>query len=851
MTTRSLCTRFNEHRSSFKNPKGSKTYLASHYSNTQCSNEFVIQILETFDPNTTTDTILHNENKWMNILKTQAPYGLNTTDRRFKNTFYNNNDKKNCASTYSHFYRNTSNRNKIRGKRNKKSNMINIDANTFIMDTHQNYTTDPKTTIRCTHYYLMSCSKANIKRIYFTILNRNSSFMDKFIRDICTYRLGNRAQYDYYMNTSINRKKNTPNIVVEYCNKGMDLIRQNNLFKIPFNIDNLLDNNLDNVKPTIRYTYNKPFGLSQFNYKQAAILEARLPDNNWKNLCICDQFPNIIDKTHKHIITGDMDIIHNSKLKTLFQYGPNFRIQPRIDMNDIEQSLRSGIVKYIKRQINKHEHLKTIWLEIQHAWSTNLDSEIKRIKENVAQNNKQDTINHIANKADVEFLKKYFVITRVDKASQNFGIICKRFYINKIKDLLDHQGPITTYKRINDTVETVNNNIITACKNNYNINIDHNTTMPYIQITPKFHKNPVDFRVIIASVNSTTQPISALVCNALKLVQLNIKKYCKAIEENIGINTFWIIDNHEPIINTLNNLSQDNNAKTIQTYDFGQMYTNLLHEDIMNAMHHVLSIFFRRIKSIWVDSYSATFHKSNSRKNQIELTKEKLLNMIHFIIHNTYFQFGNNVYRQCIGLPMGTTCAPFLANLTLFSYEFIYITKQLKAGNQKLCNDLNYTFRYIDDISTINDNNTFENVYKDIYPSSLTLKKVNNLDSQADILDINVNIVNRTFTLKLFDKRQTFPFKCNILPHFESNLSLACFRNVIKNELNRILRITSNYDDFESSTKHLQKTLRDRRHPKEFTTITIKSFFRQNRYNLCNKFSICFDEIMIRFNDLN
>ena len=31
---------------------------------------------------------------------------------------------------------------------------------------------------------------------------------------------------------------------------------------------------------------------------------------------------------------------------------------------------------------------------------------------------------------------------------------------------------------------------------------------------------------------------------------------------------------------------------------------------------------------------------------------------------------GNSVYRQCVGIPMGTDCAPLLVNLFLFNYEY-------------------------------------------------------------------------------------------------------------------------------------------------------------------------------------
>jgi hypothetical protein len=37
------------------------------------------------------------------------------------------------------------------------------------------------------------------------------------------------------------------------------------------------------------------------------------------------------------------------------------------------------------------------------------------------------------------------------------------------------------------------------------------------------------------------------------------------------------------------------------------------------------------------------------------------------------------MFKQEIGIPMGTDCAPFLANLLLFAYGYKWLTKKFKA----------------------------------------------------------------------------------------------------------------------------------------------------------------------------
>ena len=43
--------------------------------------------------------------------------------------------------------------------------------------------------------------------------------------------------------------------------------------------------------------------------------------------------------------------------------------------------------------------------------------------------------------------------------------------------------------------------------------------------------------------------------------------------------------------------------------------------------------------------------------------------MLDFLIDNIFVLFGERVFQQTIGIPMGTNCAPLLADLFLHAYE--------------------------------------------------------------------------------------------------------------------------------------------------------------------------------------
>ena len=40
-----------------------------------------------------------------------------------------------------------------------------------------------------------------------------------------------------------------------------------------------------------------------------------------------------------------------------------------------------------------------------------------------------------------------------------------------------------------------------------------------------------------------------------------------------------------------------------------------------------------------------------------------------YLLDNIYIRFGTKLYRQFVGIPMGTNCAPLVADLFLYCYE--------------------------------------------------------------------------------------------------------------------------------------------------------------------------------------
>ena len=70
-------------------------------------------------------------------------------------------------------------------------------------------------------------------------------------------------------------------------------------------------------------------------------------------------------------------------------------------------------------------------------------------------------------------------------------------------------------------------------------------------------------------------------------------------------------------------------------------------------------------------------------------------------------QFGDMVYQQIVGISLGTNCAPLTADLFLYFYERDFMSNLQKSKRFDLTDKFHDTFRYLDDIFTI-DNPEFE-----------------------------------------------------------------------------------------------------------------------------------------------
>ena len=108
------------------------------------------------------------------------------------------------------------------------------------------------------------------------------------------------------------------------------------------------------------------------------------------------------------------------------------------------------------------------------------------------------------------------------------------------------------------------------------------------------------------------------------------------------------------------------------------MYTKIPHDKLIDVLSSTAKSVFNDTnrKNVCVSSKSAYFVKYNSDRNKFNV--ESIIECCKFLVSNAYFRIGDAIFRQTIGIPMGSDPAPFFANLYLSHYEAKWVKSQQK-----------------------------------------------------------------------------------------------------------------------------------------------------------------------------
>ena len=146
-----------------------------------------------------------------------------------------------------------------------------------------------------------------------------------------------------------------------------------------------------------------------------------------------------------------------------------------------------------------------------------------------------------------------------------------------------------------------------------------------------------------------------------------------------------------------------------------------------------------------------------------------MCNALHYLLDNIFIRFGSKFYRQIVGIPKGTNCAPLVADLFLFCYERDFMLSLSDNNQTVIIEAFNSTSRYLDDLLNI-DNPYFEQMVGQIYPTELQLNKANTCDAEDPFLDLNLSITKGIVSSKIYDKQEDFNFEIVNVPYLDGDV---------------------------------------------------------------------------------
>ena len=511
--------------------------------------------------------------------------------------------------------------------------------------------------------------------------------------------------------------------------------------------------------------------------------------------CVDSPFKNSV---FDHVVTGDLDIIQNTDLRELCSFGTKFRENPVLDMGKIKGRFNGNVANFIVKVSRKFDVPRSAFKEWHGALVGNFLNKVYSFSN--SGDYRLPVLSNVDSKAELARLQDKYIITVVDKASNNFAFTCKKFYFLKLAEELGMNNQVPgndTYTHVDCSEDQIVQNAkLDMVKFRIKPTIK-DEKLALLYQTPKFHKNPPKMRYIAGNINTVTSSLDATVALILKMIKLHFKNFCKKTEEFSNVRYYFDVQTSMEVKEMFG--KAHGGALTISINDFSTLYTLFDHDHLLGNISWVMQRLSKNSGSnfIRVSYNKAWWVRDNSVGNVYSVVE--ILDMVDYLVRNTYIKALGNIFRQDKGIIMGGKSSGWLSDCSLMVDEFRYIEGKVKSGLVDEARRLKFFSRYRDDCTTVNVDN-FLAISSEIYPACLSLTQENDDLSRANVLDMEVNIDNGVIDTKVYCKTDHFPFDVISLPFLSSNLDNGICYRVFYGQIIRFQRLTSYRKDFEVRT---------------------------------------------------
>ena len=539
-------------------------------------------------------------------------------------------------------------------------------------------------------------------------------------------------------------------------------------------------------------------------------------------------------------------------MRELLEKGPKYRERRALDWGQVVKEVEDTLSKLVKEWSSKEGCVE----EELRGWRERVMEEVKEKVERLKKEVPADPGNEVLTVGEVlralEELQASYVLTSGDKSEGNIIIVCMRHYVQRVRaEILGLGREEKTYEEQKESKEEIVERQVKEIEELGFVVEEKHRKIASLYYTAKMHKDPPAERYIMAGSKCTMKVVSKFLSKCLKLVQAEVKLKCVREYREVGsskFRKFWVVDStKEPLVGVAR-VNTRRSAKDVSSFDFSTLYTVLKHESLKQELKWVIEEAFEEAQVTRGVSKMAVYAKEakwvkDEREGTRVVTKDELVRLMEYCIDNALVAYGERVFRQRIGLPMGTDCAPFMANLYLFALEYKWATKmEGTEEGRKVLKGIGGFYRYIDDLLCLNATEVMKRYKEEIYPG-LVLKKENEHDHTSHFLDFRVVINKGQLRSSLYDKRDDFPFEVRSFPNLTGNVHIARAHGVVIGQAARFVRSCDHYTDFTERIKDLTARLIAQSFSSELLGKKLRVFYEENS-GLLAKYSVSRDEFV-------
>ena len=230
-----------------------------------------------------------------------------------------------------------------------------------------------------------------------------------------------------------------------------------------------------NDSPTVIYHLSDTIRSKLFNYKKfvQSIDVDSFIDNPEMFPCNCDQ-SSFVNPDHGHVISGDLKIVSDPKLRSLIAKGPKYREPMPFSCKQARSDIIKGIDDCIDTWSEKSGTPKSAFDSWKHEISNLIDHRSSSLTDQ--KRSKSSIFDNAVTKQCLNELQSTYVMVPIDKAANNVAFICKRYYAQVLLEELGLIGSSSsTYTKIDQLSP---NSIISQhqvdMKEKFNITVDDN-----------------------------------------------------------------------------------------------------------------------------------------------------------------------------------------------------------------------------------------------------------------------------------------------------------------------------------------------------------------------------------------